>query len=92
MIHKKVMNLAHAIKVWFTDFGKALTAAWRLIKLQMGIPVQLKFAKAGGEVREANAVAISTLSTIDKGFIRFVEMLDTGRTQWRSLRLERMIF
>ena len=89
-IKSKVMSLAHAIKEWFENFGQALRAAWKIIKLQAGYPVTLLFAKADGEVREAKAVAMSTTSTLEKGYFRFVEMVG-DMTQWRSCRLERMI-
>ena len=87
----KVFKLAHSIKHFFNSFANALKAAWRIVKMQAGIKTNISFAKEDGEVREAEVIAISSLSTLEKGFVRFVEIVD-GVSQWRSFRLERMIF
>lgn len=91
-IYKRAMDTAHQIKAHFETFGQALKAAWMLAKLFLGRAVDLTFAKSTGELREAEAVAVGSLSTIEKGFFRFVELLENGNTQWRSCRFERMIF
>ena len=88
---RKVMNTAHQIKSYFASFADALRAAWAITKLFFGQSVNLTFAKATGEVRHADAIAVGSLSTLEKGFFRFVETIDGG-TQWRSCKLERMIF
>lgn len=87
----KVFKIAHQIKSFFSSFSEALKAAWKIGKLFFGISVNITFAKDTGEVREAKAVAVASLGTIEKGYIRFVEMLETGNTQWRSFRIERLI-
>jgi hypothetical protein len=87
----KVFKIAHQIKSQFENFSKALTAAWKIVKLSLGFAVQLMFAKECGEVREATAIAMSTTSTLEKGYFKFVEQIEGG-TQWRACRLERMIF
>ena len=91
-IQSIVFTLAHKIKTFFSSFGDALRAAWILGKLNLGRAVEFSFAKSTGEVREAKAVAVGSLATLDKGFFRFVELKADGETQWRSARLERMIF
>ena len=88
---RKLFNLAHFIKCNFGSFSQALKAAWKIIKLQLGKAVTITFAKSGGEVRDARAIACSSLETVfTKGFLRFVEQVPGG-TQWRSFRIERMI-
>lgn len=86
----KVFIIAHQVKQYFTNFSDALKAAWRIVKLFLGYPIHLTFAKETGEIREADALAIGGLSTLESGFFRFVEAID-GRTQWRSCRLDRMV-
>lgn len=86
------MTIAHQIKSNFDSFADALRAAWKIAKLFFGKNVELTFAKNSGEVREAKAVALGSLETLTKGYFRFVEMLENENTQWRSCRLERMIF
>lgn len=88
----KALSLAHSIKLFFTSWSDAVTAAWKIVKMQAGIATPVTFAKSEGEVREATVIAIGSLSTLDKGFVRFVENTDNGGTQWRSFRLDRMIF
>lgn len=87
----KALTIAHQIKDQFTNWSEAVTAAWKLAKLFLGRAVTITFAKSSGEVREAKAVAIGSLKTLENGFFRFVEMVEGG-TQWRSCRLQRMIF
>ena len=90
-IRKEVFSLAHQIKATFATFGQALKAAWRIIKMKFGIATPITFAKSTGEIREAVALNCGSLSTIEKGFVRFLENIE-GRTQWRSFRIERLIF
>jgi len=87
----KVFALAHQIKESFTSWSDALKAAWRIVKMQLGYPTEISFAKSTGEIRTAKVVAIGSLSTIERGFIRFVEIVE-GISQWRSFRIEKMIF
>lgn len=86
----KVFTIAHQIKEFFANWSEALCAAWKITKLSFGYTVRLTFAKQTGEIREADAIAVSGLSSLSKGFFRFIEQVG-DRTQWRSCRLERMI-
>lgn len=86
------MTIAHTIKNLFKSFSDALKAAWIIIKLHLGKSIEITFAKDTGELRTARAIAIGSLSTIEKGYIRFVEMIEEERTQWRSFRVERLVF
>lgn len=86
----KALKIAHQIRHNFANWSNALTAAWKIAKLFLGRPVELTFAKSDGEVREAKAIALGSIETLQKGYFRFVEMIE-GETQWRSCRLERMI-
>lgn len=88
---KRVMTIAHQIKTQFDTFSDALKAAWKIAKLFAGRSVNLVFAKKDGEVREAKAIALGSIETLAKGYFRFVEQVENG-TQWRSCKLERMIF
>ena len=91
-IYSVAMKTAHKIKSHFDTFGQALKAGWIIAKLFLGRAVSLTFAKECGEVRKAAAVAVGSLKTLEKGYFRFVENKDGGGTQWRSCRLERLIF
>lgn len=90
-MQKRVMSMAHKIKGRFQTFSESLKAAWIIVKLSLGYYVNLTFAKDTGEIRKAQGIAMGSLSTIEKGFVRFLELLDEDRTQWRSFRIERLI-
>lgn len=87
----QVMTLAHQIKASFDNFSQALKAAWRIIKLKMGIRTKITFVKKTGEIREAVAIALGSLSTIEKGYVKFVELLEGGNSQWRSFRIQTLL-
>jgi len=90
-INSRAFKLAHQIKSTFKNFSQALRAAWMIVKLQAGVRTPIQFAKDTGEVREAVAIACGSLSTIEKGFLKFVEWVNDEKTQWRSFRIERLI-
>ena len=86
------MQLAHLIKFYFPTFKLALRAAWQIIKIASGRVQQITFVKQStGEIREATVLAVSTLSTVKDGYLRFVEKVNDSQTQWRSFRIENMI-
>ena len=87
----KVMKTAWAIfKSGFAvSFGQALRKAWVLIKITLGNGIKISYAKETGELREAVALQLGGLSTITKGFIRYMENIN-GSNQWRSFRIERL--
>ena len=89
-INSVALSIAHSIKSNFITFSQALKAAWKIAKIFCGWPTAIRFVKDGGEVREAMAIACSSLKTLDQGFLRFVEALPNGRTQWRSFRIDRL--
>jgi hypothetical protein len=88
----KVMKLAHLIKAFFNSWSRALKAAWIIVKLHFERAQVITFAKSDGEVRKAKALLVTRLETAAKGYIQFVEDLGNGETQWRSFRIERLIF
>lgn len=88
----EVFKLAHQIKSFFRSFSEALRAAWMMVKAKAGRLVRFTFAKETGEVREADAIGGGSLDTCTKGFFRFVEKTAEGAEQWRSFRIERLIF
>ena len=91
-MHSKVFTLAHQIKNLFVTFSDALKAAWRIIKIKMEIPVEIAFRKKDSdEVREAKAVGLGSLQTVEKGYLRFIEETEQG-TQWRAFRIANLIF
>ena len=61
-----------------SSFSFALKKAWVIIKLQ------------SGEYRKATAVLTGSLDTLEKGFVKFVEMVE-GKAQWRSFRIENLL-
>jgi len=91
-IQSQAMTFAHQIKEQFPTFADALRAGWVLAKLQREQQVQITFAKQTGEIREAKAVGMGSVDTLVKGYVRFVELLENAETQWRSFRLERLVF
>ena len=90
-IHSKAFKLANQVKEYFTSWSDALRCGWALAKLALGRAIELTFVKSSGEVRTARALNVGSLSTIEKGFVRFVEQLNNGNTQWRSFKLERLV-
>lgn len=85
------MTIAHFIKATFNSFSQALTLAWKIVKANMKKLTKIKFAKKCGEVRTAT-MKYASLDTLSKGYVRFLEVLADGQEQWRSFRLERVIF
>lgn len=90
-LNSKALKIAHKIKAQFDNWSDALKAAWRIIKIQAGRPTHITFVKSSGEVRTAKAIALGSIETISRGFVKFVEALEGGSAQWRSFRLERLI-
>ncbi len=89
----QALKLAHEIYNQFKTWRDALRAAWKIILIKAGRATEVTFTKEStGELRTAKAIAISSLKTIEKGFVRFVEQVSEGRTQWRSFKLKNLIF
>ena len=91
-LKSQVFKTAHQIKGFFASWSEALKAAWIVTKLFFGRPVNFAFAKKDGELREAAGIAIGSVKTFEKGYVRFLETLQNGFTQWRSFRFERLVF
>lgn len=81
----QAMKIAHGIKSKYTSFKAALIAAWQIIKNKT-----VKFAKEGGEIRDAHFETFTTIE-LSKGYARFLEILSDGSTQFRSLRFDRIL-
>jgi len=95
-LHSNAFKFAYQVKEYFASWGDALRTGWILAKLFLGRKVELTFNKVDkktGEVtkRKAVAVAIGSIKTIQRGFIKFVEEVKNG-TQWRSFRFENLVF
>lgn len=71
-------------------FSNALSKAWTIIKISLGQGVNIEYAKDSGEVRTATALQLGSLSTIEKGFVRYLENIN-GLNQWRSFNIGRLI-
>jgi hypothetical protein len=92
-VSQKVMKCAWTIfKAGLaSSFSIALKRAWVIIKLQSGEPRIIEFAKdTTGEYRKATAVLTGSLDTLEKGFVKFVELVE-GKAQWRSFRIENLL-
>ncbi len=73
-----------------SSFKDALKKSWTICKISYGINTTINFVKEGtGELRTANAIQIGSMDTINKGFIRFVELIN-GVGQWRSFRIQNL--
>ena len=91
-LKSNALRLAHQIKAYFSSWSQAVKAGWILAKLNLGYAVNIQFAKKDtAEVRKASAIALGGLSSIAKGFVRFLEQVDSDRTQWRSFRISNLI-
>jgi hypothetical protein len=83
---KEIMSFAHALKNAFSyTLSTALKLAWKIIKSG-----SIAFVKETGEMRTAN---VKTFFNFDlkKGFVKFIEKLDDGAEQFRSMRFERIV-
>jgi len=77
---------------FFKSFSVALKAAWRILKIQAGIPTDITYAKVDtGEIRNARALQVGTLSTMVEGYVRYMEEIN-GLFQWRSFRISQLVF
>lgn len=82
----QAMKIAHGIKKLFTSFVDALKFAWNIIKT--GVIVFAKLET--GEIRTAKIQSFTTIE-FKKGYAKFIEILSDGSTQFRSLRLDRVV-
>jgi len=92
-INSQAFKVAHQIKNFFQSWSQALRAGWIIAKMYLGRKVHFEFVKEStGEVREADAIAAGSLLTIGKGFVRFVELIDNTHSQWRSFKIQNLVF
>lgn len=91
-MREKVFKTAWQIfKLNFVDtFSKAVKISWKIVKMSYGITTTIEYAKETGELRTANAIQISSLDYISKGYVKYVEEIN-GRFNWRSFRIDRVI-
>lgn len=77
---------------FFKSFRIALKAAWKVLKIQAGIATDITYIKVDtGEVRNARALQVGSLSTLVEGFVRYMEEIN-GLFQWRSFRISNLVF
>ena len=86
-----VFQIAHTIKNRCKSFSQALRTAWIIAKMHFGKTVEFGFRKTDGEYRFATGVETGSLETLERGFVRFKELLDDGTTQWRSFKVGRVL-
>ncbi len=76
---------------FFTNFGKALMAAYKIVRIYIGKPTNISYVKVEtGEIRDALAIKASSLDSIEKGFIRYVEQIG-DLFEWRSFRINHLV-
>jgi len=81
----QILKAGHAV-----NFSESLKKAWKICKISFGIFTNINFVKdETGELRNAQAVALGSMSTIESGFIRFVEIVN-GVSQWRSFKISNL--
>ena len=90
-LRSKALKIAHKLQETISDWGNCQRIGWKLAKLQIGQSLDIEFVKATGELRKAKAIAVGSLSTIQKGFVRFVEYVSETQTKWRSFKLNRLV-
>ena len=77
---------------FFNSFRKALKAAWTILKIQAGIATEITYVKTEtGEIRNAKALQVGSLSTLVDGYVRYMEEIN-DRFQWRSFRIAHLVF
>lgn len=75
------------------SFGQFLTIAWILAKGQLSKEQTIFFVRSNGEKRVARVKKIVSIEkTINKGFVRFIEVDENGNEKFRSFRFERYDF
>lgn len=91
-MRKKVFKTAWSIlKAGFAiSFAEALKKAWTIIKITLGNGTPITYATVNGEERNAIAMQVGSLETINRGFIRYIEIIDET-VQWRSFRITNLI-
>ncbi|MFK7951107.1 MAG: hypothetical protein AB8G11_26235 [Saprospiraceae bacterium] len=88
-VRSKVFQIAHSTRNEYDNWSHALKAAWKITKMQSGHTTMVEFTKDNGEKRTAEVLAVGSLKTLEKGFLRYVEETTNG-TQWRTFRLDRL--
>lgn len=92
-IAKKVFTTAWQLfKLgFFQSFRASLMAAYRIVRIHIGKPTKISYAKADtGEIRDALALKTGSLDTIEKGFIRYVEQIG-DLFEWRSFKIANLV-
>ncbi len=92
-ISKKAMTTAWSFfrLGFFKSFRLALKAAWKVLKIQSGIATDITYVKVDtGEIRNARALQVGSLSTLVEGYIKYMEEINE-RFQWRSFRIANMV-
>ncbi|HOY11612.1 MAG TPA: hypothetical protein PLY70_00675 [Saprospiraceae bacterium] len=72
------------------SFSIALKKAWIIMRIKLQGEVTISFAKETGELRNALAISVGKLDTVEKGFVRYMENIE-GVETWRSFRIERLL-
>ncbi|MBK8391350.1 MAG: hypothetical protein IPL23_19545 [Saprospiraceae bacterium] len=72
------------------SFSIALKKAWIIMRIKLQGEITISFAKETGELRNALAISVGKLDTIEKGFVRYMENIE-GQETWRSFRIERLL-
>lgn len=74
-----------------SNFSQALRKAWTIIKISLGFGQRISYVKQEtGEIREAVALQVGGLDTLQKDFIRYMEQID-GAYKWRSFKVSMML-
>ena len=94
----RLFRMAHAIKSRFTTFAKALSHAWRVIRLTLKMMtgnVRFQYRKVSGELRDA--VGTLSVSYESKGTGRELPSdsfmyYDCEANGWRSCKVQNINF
>lgn len=93
----RLFKMAWSIRKQFTTFSKALTHAWRCIKLQWALclgVVKFQYKKVDGSIRQATGTRdnVPAIKGTGKTHYNVLTYFDLDAQDWRSAKLENIIF
>jgi hypothetical protein len=95
---RRMMKMAWEVSKHFASFAEAMSFAWKVIKLQIGLClgiVKFSYKKIDGSIRTATGTLDNVPAT--KGPRRepnygLLTYFDTEADGWRSAKIENLIF
>lgn len=71
--------------------SEALRRAWAIIKMTTGKPLNITYEMVHGGIRRATVLHVTDISTVSKGYLRYLEDIGGGVIVWRTFRITNLV-